>query len=310
MTQLSNTALEHLRRIADQPDLSATRYEMIELLGRGGMGSVYLVRDRELDRLVALKVLVTGGATPDLVDRLVAEARILASLEHPGIVPVHDVGTTAESLPFYTMKLVRGKRLDRHVTAGISMAERIRITGQICDAVAFAHARNVLHRDLKPTNIMIGPFGEVLVMDWGLARLHRTADDGPQGGSNGTSAVVGTPGFMAPEQSGGDEALVDERADVYGIGGILRFLLAGTEASRPLRAIAERAMALRPAERYPTVASLAGDIDRYLSNLPVSAYQETLVEKARRLVTRHRLPLGLIVAYLLMRLLLLVLARG
>lgn len=318
MTRLSDATVTHLRRVADQPDLTGTRYEVIEPLGRGGMGAVYLVRDRELDRLVALKVLVPGALSPEILERLVREAKILARLEHPGIVPVHDVGRTGDDLPFYTMKLVRGQRLDQHVTPETTLAERLHIIERICEAVAFAHARGVIHRDLKPGNIMVGSFGEVLVMDWGVARLQTalaaaaTTESGgvsaPRDGITGASgAVIGTPGFMAPEQARGDNVQVNEQSDVYGLGAILGALLAGCAAPRSLLAIAEKATAPEASSRYTQAADLADDIKRFREGLPVSAYRETLVERAGRLLGRYRLPLGLILAYVLMRLLLLVL---
>lgn len=157
--------------MTDEPDLTATRYEIVEAIGRGGMGTVYRARDRELQREVALKVLQTAAASERAAERLLHEARILASLEHPGIVPVHDVGTVSDGRVFYVMKLVRGQRLDAHVRDLDTVAARLRIFDRICDAVAFAHAHGVIHRDLKPQNIMIGAFGEVLVLDWGVARL-------------------------------------------------------------------------------------------------------------------------------------------
>src|SRR5437899_11195068 len=135
------------------------------------MGVVYAAEDEKLHRRVALKVLDTADASAELTQRLILKARILAQLEHPGIVPVHDVGTLPDGRVFYTMKFVEGLRLDRYVKQLDSVPQRLRLFLRICDAVAFAHARGVLHRDLKPANIMVGPFGEVLVMDWGLAKI-------------------------------------------------------------------------------------------------------------------------------------------
>jgi len=196
------------------------RYDIGELIGEGGMGSVYLVHDRELDRDVAIKVLRDAAATLDERDRILREARILASLEHPGIVPIHDVGTLPDGRLFYVMKRVRGQRFDDFVREPRSRTELLRAFLQVCAAVAFAHAAGVIHRDLKPQNVMLGAFGEVLVLDWGVARSSRSP------AARGTEAVVataaGTPGYMAPEQMSG---YADERADVYGLGGLLFFLL-------------------------------------------------------------------------------------
>ena len=173
MKSLSDKAIERLRAGADEPDLSGTRYRLLERIARGGMGVVYAAEDEKLERRVALKVLDVPGTEGDFANRLMREARVLARLEHPGIVPVHDVGTLADGRVFYTMKFVEGQRLDKFIEGVESVQDRLRLFLRICEAVAFAHARGVLHRDLKPANIMVGPFGEVLVMDWGLAKILR-----------------------------------------------------------------------------------------------------------------------------------------
>jgi len=164
---LSDRALERLRRIDDRPDVSGTRYELGEELGRGGMGIVFRARDRELDRDVAIKV--TAWHTESDAARLGREARTLASLEHAGIVPVHDVGRLADGRVFLVMGLVRGQRLDEYA-APLTPPDRLRLFDRVCDAVAFAHAQGVVHRDLKPANILVGAFGQVQILDWGLAR--------------------------------------------------------------------------------------------------------------------------------------------
>src|SRR5207245_6221409 len=175
MKFLSNNALERLREGAEAADLAGTRDRLLARVARGGMGVAYAAQDENLQRRVALKVLDIPGTDGDLPSRLVREARVLAALEHPGIVPVHDVGTLGDGRVFYTMKFVEGNRLDKFIESVASVPDRLRIFLRICDAVAFAHARGVLHRDLKPANIMVGPFGEVLVMDWGLAKILREA---------------------------------------------------------------------------------------------------------------------------------------
>jgi len=323
---LSNAALERLREAADAPDLSATKYEIIERIGQGGMGTVYRARDRELARDIALKVVRIPELAPDVAARMLREARTLAQLEHPGIVPVHDVGTLADGRVFYAMKLVKGVPLDALPAA--PLPDRLRIIERLCEAVAFAHACGVIHRDLKPQNVMVGPFGEVLVMDWGVAKLMGDADaslgigehDAPRSDAAGPSAmtghgaVIGTPGYMAPEQAVGDAAAADARADVYAIGAILRDLCAsasdathrtGTsrarEIPRPLQAIIERAMAVDPANRYADVTSLARDVAAFRAGDPVTAYRENIFERLRRLAIRHSTPILLVLAYLLMR---------
>src|SRR5712664_2513745 len=270
MKFLSDSALERLREGAEAPDLGGTRYRLLERIARGGMGVVYAAEDENLQRRVALKVLDVPGTDGDLANRLVREARVLAALEHPGIVPVHDVGTLADGRVFYTMKFVEGRRLDKYIESVISIPDRLRLFLRICDAVAFAHARGVLHRDLKPANIMVGPFGEVLVMDWGLAKILRAevspgaheADpeatvfekpkqSAPSGDATeisvvtGHGTVMGTPGYMSPEQARGDVEHLDERSDIFSLGALLQFLVTGQPqiASVPAQARLEKSLA-------------------------------------------------------------------
>src|SRR6266404_511202 len=258
MRWLSDDAVDRLREEADLPDLGSSKYMVIHKLGSGGMGAVYLAQDVDLGRKVAVKVMNVADATGALASRMMREARIVALLEHPSIVPIHDVGTLDDGRVFYAMKLVQGARLDQ--SAGASLYDMLRIFQKVCEAVAFAHARGVIHRDLKPENIMVGPFGEVLVMDWGVAKVlsadraidnGQTTDDrrrssvrrhlaledadliatlplaaGSAGDTTG-GTVIGTPAYMAPEQARGQTELLDERSDVYALGAILYFLLTG-----------------------------------------------------------------------------------
>ena len=329
MTRLPDDAIERLRSVADEPDLSHTRYELRDLLGRGGMGVVYAAFDRELGRLIALKVTGTAATAPDTIDRLRKEARILAQLEHPNIVPVHDVGLLPDGRWFYTMKRVQGRRLDEHVNAGLPLAERLQIFEHICDAVALAHASGVIHRDLKPANIMVGPYGEVLVLDWGVAKAGLNepparADatrSATEPGSTSAGTVIGTRGFMAPEQERGDPN-VDARADIHALGAILSFLASAPDGSpdatnEPARrvppalaAIAARASAPLPEARYQSVPELAADLSRFRDARPVRAYRESVFERIARLAKRYQLPLTLILAYVLMRLILLLARRS
>jgi serine/threonine protein kinase len=163
--RLTETVIAHLRGLSEWPDLTGTRYEIREVLGRGALGTVYLAVDRVLDREVALKVVSAPDSS--YAELLAREARMLARLEHPGLVPVHDFGMLLDGRPYYVMKYVRGTRLDAFVRDRHDQASALRIFLKICDAVAFAHASGVVHGDLKPQNVMVGAFGEVFVVDWG-----------------------------------------------------------------------------------------------------------------------------------------------
>jgi serine/threonine protein kinase/Flp pilus assembly protein TadD len=248
------------RERADRPD----RYVLLGEIGRGGMGAVLRGRDVDLGRELAVKILLESHKdNPELVRRFVEEARIGGQLQHPGVVPVYELGTFADHRPFFTMELVRGRTLADLLRARESPSDDLprylAAFEAVCQTMAYAHARGVIHRDLKPSNIMLGSFGEVQVMDWGLAKvLHpeegvesphagdgsenrpepphgpasRAFDThsawGPSGGtSSQTGSVLGTPGYMAPEQAAGLVELVDERADVFGLGAILCEILTG-----------------------------------------------------------------------------------
>lgn len=327
MKFLSDKAIERLRG-SGVPDLSGTRYALRALIAQGGMGVVYAAEDEKLHRRVALKVLDSEAAAPELAQRLLREAKILAQLEHPGIVPVHDVGSLPDGRVFYTMKFVEGLRLDQHVKQLDSLPQRLRLFLRICDAVAFAHARGVLHRDLKPANVMVGPFGEVLVMDWGLAKILRESapeetvlvsprkkisdeEETQATVVTGHGTVLGTPGYMSPEQERGETEKIDARSDVFSLGTLLKFVAASSEEApdrrlpRALNAICAKASAADLKNRYANVSELAADVSRFLDGLPVSAYSENVLEKIRRFYQRHQVAILLITAYLVMRFLVL-----
>ncbi|MGH9163182.1 MAG: serine/threonine-protein kinase, partial [Vicinamibacteraceae bacterium] len=238
MTWLADSTVKHLQRVASWPDFSGTRYSIVEELGRGGMGTVYRAVDEPLQREVAVKVMNAPAGHASFAARLQAEARVLASLEHPGIVPIHDVGTLSDGRAFYVMKRVSGRTLDQLDLAAMTLSDRLGLFERILHPLAFAHARGIVHRDLKPQNIMVGSYGEVLVLDWGLAKAAGAGGEGPvvtasdartavAPGTTEHGTVLGTPGFMAPEQA--RAGFIDVRADVYALGVILHVILSRRE---------------------------------------------------------------------------------
>jgi len=285
MTWLSDNAVAHLRAVAELPDFSHTRYRLQREIARGGMGVVYEAEDTELRRRVAIKVLASELGSEDAIERMRAEARTIAQLEHPGIVPLHDVGLLPDGRLWYAMKLVRGHRLnERNGTT----SDLLRIFLRICEAVAFAHTNGIVHCDLKPENVMLGDFGEVLVMDWGVARETGSSD----------GRIAGTRGFMAPEQERGDA--VDASADIFALGAMLRAILP-SNLPRALDAICAKAAAPAKSDRYATTRDLADDVARWLDSQPISAYRENAVERAGRWLTRNRALVTIVLAYLVMR---------
>jgi eukaryotic-like serine/threonine-protein kinase len=319
---LPDRTLRHLRDVAGWPEFASDRYEVRTAIGRGGMGTVYAAFDHALGREVAIKI---GNALPstELQARLTREAKIIASLEHPAIVPVHDFGLLADGRPFYVMKRVNGRTLQACIDAGVPLAERLRIYERVCEAVGFAHAHGVIHRDLKPENVMVGEFGDVMVMDWGVARARGAepaaalGDDHIDMTAAGThpGTVLGTPGFMPPEQSRADD--VDERADVYALGAMLLAIVTGAppphdpsqatasleRAAAPpaLAAICRCALAPSAADRYANVGALAEDIARFREHRPVSVHRESAVERVARFARTYQTPILLVLAYIVMR---------
>ena len=291
---ISDRAIERLREAAAWPELDA-RYEITGVAGHGGMGTVYVARDHVLDRDVAVKVLDVADQKGSRAARLQREAHILARLDHPGIVPIHDAGELPDGRTFYVMKLVKGRRLDDLVAQHASLADRLNAFGRVLDAVAFAHAHGVVHRDLKPENVMTGGFGEVYVMDWGVAQ---------DSSVDGEAAVVGTAGFMPPEQER-PRAPVDARADIFALGALLVHL-SGQASPPALKAIAEKARHPDANRRYQDVESLAADLARFRNQDPVGAYRESIGERTVRLYRRYELPVLLLLAYIVMRFALLV----
>lgn len=229
---------------SEQPAaLPSQRYQISRQLAKGGMGEVYLALDHQLQRHVALKVMTPEiAANADLSSRFTQEALVLGRLDHPHIVPIHDLGVDDQGRNYYAMKFVRGTTL-KEVLHGLRqgqastverypLARLLDIFGKTCDAVAYAHSKGIIHRDLKPANIMLGEFGEVLVMDWGIAKIlnqpeHIPETDPAPPTSEGTryGTIMGTPSFMAPEQAEGRLDAINERTDIYSLGSILYNIL-------------------------------------------------------------------------------------
>jgi serine/threonine protein kinase len=326
---LNDRVIRRLQEAEVLPEFSGTRYVLLEFLARGGTAAIYSAEDQTLQRRVAIKIMDSFACHPLLEERLAREAHILAKLEHPGIVPVHDAGTMPDGRVFYVMKFVEGSGLDEFLAGVSSLPERLRFFLRVCETVAFAHSRGILHRDLKPSNIMVGAFGEVLVMDWGLAKVLRKESDGQSDETIGAAVaprenhaadgatqtaptedgiVMGTPGFMSPEQAQGKSASLDARTDIFSLGKLLKSMLkrnsSETNIPRALRAICERAAAEKLADRYGSVEALAEDISRYLDEKPVSAYRENLWERSQRFYVRYQAAILLIAVYLLLRILL------
>jgi serine/threonine protein kinase len=211
-------------------------YRITAEIAHGGMGRVYAGHDLTLDREVAIKTLLPGADA----DRFVTEAKITARLPHPGIPPVHALGTLADGTPYLAMKLIRGRTLAELLKERPSPLDElprfVQIFEQIAQAVGFAHAQGIIHRDLKPLNVMVNALGEVQVMDWGLAkdqasRERERPEELPEdetGSHTAAGSVLGTPGYMAPEQARGEA--VDARADVFALGATLAAILTGRAA--------------------------------------------------------------------------------
>ncbi len=300
------------------------RYADLGLLGRGGMGEVRLARDHHVGRKIALKVIRHGRAhRPRSRSRFLREARIQGQLEHPAVVPVYDLAHAADGRPYFTMKRVSGATLEEVLVAlrdqdDPEAAERysrrrlLEAFARVCLAVDYVHESGVLHRDLKPANVMLGRFGEVYLLDWGLAKLYRdeheddagpepgdliaeaTTLDGEHDGRTAAGELMGTPGYMAPEQIDGGDRPLDERADVYSLGAILFELLTYAPLHSPgpiqrkigstirgadarahqrfperdvppeLEAICTQATSDEPDDRYPSARALAEAVEAFL----------------------------------------------
>lgn len=314
---LSGEAWSITEESTSLPKVEDERYERRGLLGEGGMGQVFVARDRRLRREVAFKV----AKDPKQARAMMREAWVTAQLEHPGIVPVYNAGETAEGQLYYTMRLVRGRSLEISLRACTAVAERLELLPHfldVCQAMAYAHSLGIVHRDLKPANILLGEFGETQVADWGLARpMLDPEGQWEEGPHRPGSRVLGTPRYMAPEQARGER--VDPRADVWALGMVLLELASGRgpfESSsgedtlkrlregrlqelgpilqplpQELQAIARKALQHHPQDRYPSARELAQDVARYLRGGRVQAHEYTPGQLLIRLIKAWRAPL-------------------
>jgi len=280
-------------------------YQLLDLLGEGGMGVVYAARQTAIDRTIAVKMIRDDVASdPDMRAKFLSEAAVTGDLDHPNIVPVHDLGASAEGHLFYAMKRVRGTSWG-YVMDRKTQPENLDILLRVADAVAFAHSKGIIHRDLKPDNVMLGEFGEVVLMDWGLAASVRP--NGKADPVTDATALGGTPAYMAPEMAEGDPARIGVRTDVYLLGAILyeivtgahphggdttvgclmnasRNLIQPTEKRGELVEIALKAMATDPANRYGTVQEFQQAIRDYESHsesIALSTQAEVNLKEAR-----------------------------
>jgi serine/threonine protein kinase len=247
-------------------------YDVLSILGRGGMGAVYLAVQTALDREVAIKLLpLEVSADPDFADRFVREARAMAKLNHPHIVSVYDFGKTSEGHLYIVMEYVDGANLDTMIHgAGLAPAQAPHIAAQVCEALAYAHAQGVVHREIKPANVMVDQNGQAKIADFGLARL--TDLTAEHLGTTGTGTIIGTADCMAPEQRKGMQ--VDHRADIYSLGVMIYEMLCGevprgafappshrVECDVRVDHFVKRAMQQEPALRYQSTQEMKTDVD-------------------------------------------------
>jgi serine/threonine-protein kinase len=317
------------------------RFRVLRPHARGGLGAVFVALDAELNREVALKQILDAHADDDSSrQRFLLEAEITGGLEHPGIVPVYGLGAYGDGRPFYAMWFIRGDSLKEAIehfhrsapadpgARSLELRRLLRRFTDVCNAIEYAHSRGVLHRDIKPGNVIVGRHGETLVVDWGLAKatgrsdphadeIERTLKPSSACGSAETlpGQVLGTPAYMSPEQARGDLAALGPPSDIYSLGGTLYCLLTGTapfagdaadvlaavergefrppravdpSIDRGLEAICLKAMVTRPEDRYSSARALGEDVERWLADEPVAARAEPLPARAARWVRRRR----------------------
>lgn len=311
------------------------RYAMNKFHAKGGMGEIWLAQDLDIGRAVAFKKMRPGCAK----DGFLLEAQVTGQLEHPGIVPIHELGTDDEGQPFYVMKFIQGRTLSDVIkeyhspdtahgeSREVQQVRLLQMFVSLCQTMAYAHSRAVLHRDLKPDNVMVGSYGETLVLDWGLAKVvgapEETDASRPEGirlsgdtMETQAGSIKGSPTYIAPESARGEVDQIDQKTDIFLLGGILYSILTGNpprstkklsemlkmaakeapppprtlnaKIPKPINAICAKALAFKKEDRYDSAQDLAEDVQRYLAGEPVSAYQESFFERAGRWCRRHR----------------------
>lgn len=323
---ISDHALNHLKNMITLENLSGQtieqRYQVIDKVGEGGMGEVYLVHDQKLQREAALKVIGHRNVSAEVVERFVREIKAMAALQHPNIIAVYDSGQLEDGRLFYTMKFVRGRNFADLIYDQAPRERLLEIFAKVCRGVAFAHAQGVIHRDLKPGNILVDETGEPYVMDWGLVKVLKAMEDSTQlrkrdvqkGSATQTGIAMGTPHYMSPEQANGTR--VDHLSDVYALGAILYEILLRrppflgddpidvinrlTYEQPPaprvldprippeLEAICLKAMEKLPHNRYPNAAALQRDIENFMRDEPVSIWHTTVLSRLFKRLRRYR----------------------
>ncbi|HUC07923.1 MAG TPA: serine/threonine-protein kinase, partial [Solirubrobacterales bacterium] len=309
------------------------RYEVRREFGRGGMSVVYLAFDSHVGREVAFKQLLKnvieqaekqGTLGRTFLARFMREARITGQLEHPSIVPVYETGRREDGSLYYTQKLIRGRTLTKAFKEAKDLPGRLKLLSHVvdlCQAIGYAHVRGVIHRDIKPDNVMLGEFGETVVLDWGIARvIHEPDHDREMNVDNNDETqegdVLGTPSYMSPEQAFGRQTQVDEQSDVWSCGAVLYELLTGIppftgktpiqiimkvqkdpvipvrqlcpEAPPELAAVAERALTRDKKLRYKRAKQLADDIEAFQSGARVTAYEYSSLQLLKRFIKKNK----------------------
>ncbi len=300
------------------------RYRVLETLGEGGMAIVYVAKDSCLRRTVALKCLKQEYQdNSDIRNRFLKEAQIMASLRHQGAIPIYDIGVLPSGQSFYAMKRVSGQTLRalfeqrtcEQVRTPYLCDRFIDMFRRVCQTVAIAHQDGIIHRDLKPENIMVDDFGSVYIMDWGLAKFVTQEEEPNPSNPHQARTVMGTPSYMSPEQARGENQASDTQSDVFSLGVILYEILTGVQPfrakstweaiqgvisyypqeprklnpriSHDIAEVCMKALSKDPAQRYPTAAELAKDIQRYQEFRPVSATKPHLISRVRYWARRH-----------------------